>query len=541
MKSNKITITSIECSEVAWATYTIDKAIDNDYSTNYESNSYPSNGTTVTATFDTNKVLDKVVVYFSGTSFPVQGKFQISNDGSTWTDIEGSTFTSSQKDSNNAITVDCKKVVAKNIRLNIDQVALAYLKIYEFEVYGKDLSVGERTISVSVNDATMGTAYIGEEGVTEVADSADPLQLVAVANEGYEFINWTVDGEAVSTDASIFDTTDGDKTYVANFIPLAQCTVSVSVNDAMMGSATASQTGEMFKYTEVTFEATANEGYELVNWTIGDSIVSKNATFTAVIEESAEYKANFRVTPTKLALESVFASFTLSTLPNIIDGRMSSESYKQLNANGETVTVVLENESTIGDIALYFYNSISYQPSKAKIQVSSDNETYTDVEGCSFVQSDLEGGVIVLDAKGVSAKYVRLVLEETSWFDMWEFEVYEAPVNVEARTISVSVNNASMGTAYVGTESVTSVSNQTGAVRIVATATENAYRFVNWTVNGEEVATTATFVDRTEGDKAYVANFEAKPIYTVGVSSIDESKGTATTDAAEVVYEGDVI
>ena len=81
--------------------------------------------------------------------------------------------------------------------------ASAYLVIYEFEVYGKALDVPARSVSVSVNDETMGTAYIGTEGTTSVEDTTAPVKLYAVANEGYEFVNWTVDGEVVSTSATV--------------------------------------------------------------------------------------------------------------------------------------------------------------------------------------------------------------------------------------------------------------------------------------------------------------------------------------------------
>ena len=95
------------------------------------------------------------------------------------------------------------------------------MTIYEFEVYEAPVNVAARTISVSVNDATMGTAYVGEEGTTTLEGQTRTVKLVAVANEGFDFVNWTLDGEEVSTEATIFDKTEGDKTYVANFIPLA--------------------------------------------------------------------------------------------------------------------------------------------------------------------------------------------------------------------------------------------------------------------------------------------------------------------------------
>ena len=534
-KPNKITVASIECSEAAWGSYVIGNAIDGSYSTNYESNNYPSNGTTVTVSFDTNKVLDKVVVYFSSSSVPSEGKFQISDDGSSWTDIEGSSFTSSQKDSNNAITVDCKKVAAKYLRLNIVKVASSYLKIFEFEVYGKDLSVEGRTISVSVNDEAMGTAYIGEEGVTEVANSTSALELVAVANEGYEFVNWTVNGEVVGTDATIYDTTEGDKAYVANFVALAQYTISVSVNDATMGTATADTTGVLFKYTPITLTATPVEGYEFVNWTANGVVLSDANPVSTQVTEDTEYVANFRLIPTKATVAGVEINMESgwSSATSVIDGVYDTYYYASAFVGG-AVTLTLAEETLIGDIKLHFAQPAYYMPTLAKIQISSNGTEWNDVEGCSFTNenakvNDKTGTYeVVLDAKGVSAKYVRMYIDELGYYSsiyMYEFEVFETTVELPARTISVAVNDDTMGVAYIGTEGITEVSESTGAVKIIAVANDG-YEFVNWTVNGEEVTTNATFLDKTEGDKAYVANFIALAKYTLSVSVNDAIMGT---------------
>ena len=534
-KPNKITVASIECSEAAWGSYVIANAIDGEYSTNYESNNYPSNGTTVTVSFDTNKVLDKVVVYFSSASVPSEGKFQISSDGSSWTDIEGSSFTSSQKDSNNAITVDCKKVAAKYLRLNIVKVAQSYLKIFEFEVYGKDLSVEGRTISVSVNDEAMGTAYIGEEGVTEVANNTSALELVAVANEGYEFVNWTVNGEVVGTDATIYDTTEGDKAYVANFIALAQYTISVSVNDATMGTATADATGTLFKYTPITLTATPVEGYEFVNWTVNGEVFSDANPVSTQVTDDTEYVANFRLIPTKATVAGVEINMESgwSSATSVIDGVYDTYYYASAFVGG-TVTLTLAEETLIGDIKLHFAQPAYYMPTLAKIQISSNGQDWEDVAGCSFTNesakvNDKTGTYeVVLDAKGVSAKYVRMYIDELGYYStiyMYEFEVFETTVELPARTISVSANDDTMGVAYIGTEGITEVSESTGAVKLIAVANEG-YEFVNWTVNGEEVTTNATFLDKTEGDKAYVANFIALAKYTLSVSVNDAIMGT---------------
>ena len=72
------------------------------------------------------------------------------------------------------------------------------------------------TITVNVNDSTMGTAT-GAGTYT----AGDQVTLVATPFAGYAFVNWTqISGfgeNVVGTDASLIITVTGDKTFVANF------------------------------------------------------------------------------------------------------------------------------------------------------------------------------------------------------------------------------------------------------------------------------------------------------------------------------------
>ena len=71
-------------------------------------------------------------------------------------------------------------------------------------------------------------------------------------------------------------------------------TVSASVNDAAMGTATVTQNGvavtEVETGSEVTFTAIANEGYAFVNWSNGNT----NPSFTTTIDAAMHLTANFR-------------------------------------------------------------------------------------------------------------------------------------------------------------------------------------------------------------------------------------------------------
>lgn len=72
------------------------------------------------------------------------------------------------------------------------------------------------TISVSASPAEGGSATVNGAGVTEAVENS-MASFVAVANSGYDFVNWTKDGDVVSTDLSFRELVTGDAEYVANF------------------------------------------------------------------------------------------------------------------------------------------------------------------------------------------------------------------------------------------------------------------------------------------------------------------------------------
>ncbi|MBP3353704.1 MAG: discoidin domain-containing protein [Bacteroidales bacterium] len=559
----KASISGVTASFSPSTWYPISNVTDGSY-TSYTYYYGAPEGTTVTVTLAEETNIGDVKLYlYNGYSYyhPAKAKVQFSTDGETWNDVEGCSFTSADIVSDpvsgkGLVTLDANAVSAKYVRYYVEQFQGNYFYLYEFEVYEALVEVEPRAITVAVNDETMGTAYIVSEGITSVADQTGAVNITAVPKDGYEFVNWTLNGEVVSTKATFVDQTAGDKDYVANFIALVKYNVSLSVNDPLMGTATASETGEMFKYTEVTFTATPTDGYEFVNWTIDGEEVSRENPYVASIEATAEYVANFRLAPVKLALigaESSMAHYSTATADKMIDGIYDTyfdTSNRQTNYEEVTVTVTLAEESFVGDVKINFI--AGYRPNAGKIQVSTDGETWTDVEGSEFTYDDVEEcgstsyGTIyrtTVDAKGAMAKYVRMYVTEkgNSYLTICEFEVYEAPVNVAARTISVSVNDDTMGTAYIAIEGITEVTNQTAAVKMVAVPNGIGYKFINWTLNGEEVATSTSFVDRTEGDKAYVANFIVKPQFAVSATSIDENKGTVEATQTGDVYEGESV
>ncbi|MBR3491586.1 MAG: hypothetical protein IKH44_04730, partial [Bacteroidales bacterium] len=121
-----------------------------------------------------------------------------------------------------------------------------------------------------------------EEGVT--------CTLVATANEGYTFTNWTENGEVVSTEATYSFIVSGDRTLVANF-SLLQFDITVSALPDEGGSVTG---GGTYQYGQsCTLTAMANEGYTFINWTENGNVVSSNASYTFNVEANRSLVANF--------------------------------------------------------------------------------------------------------------------------------------------------------------------------------------------------------------------------------------------------------
>ena len=128
------------------------------------------------------------------------------------------------------------------------------------------------TITVTVNDATMGSATYTLDGNTAV--------LTTTPNEGYEFTGWN-DG---NTENPRTVTVTSDTVFTAIFTEAGTTpTITVTVNDATMGSATYTLDGNTAVLT-----ATPNEGYEFTGWNDGNTenprtvIVTSDTAFVAI-------------------------------------------------------------------------------------------------------------------------------------------------------------------------------------------------------------------------------------------------------------------
>ena len=140
------------------------------------------------------------------------------------------------------------------------------------------------TITVNANPANGGNVVGGGN-----YSAGATAHLVATANPGFAFTNWTKNGTIVSTEASYDVTVTESATYTANFIE--RYTITVNANPT--GYGTVEGEGTYDANETVTLIATPNEGNVFVNWAKDDNVVSTEAEYSFPATENATYTANF--------------------------------------------------------------------------------------------------------------------------------------------------------------------------------------------------------------------------------------------------------
>ncbi|MBR2476135.1 MAG: discoidin domain-containing protein, partial [Bacteroidaceae bacterium] len=373
---------------------------------------------------------------------------------------------------------------------------------YDITLYVEEGYVSDVTYNVTVSsaDENMGTASASASVVLEKRS----VTLTAEPKEGYRFVNWTNEGNEVSTDNpyTIQSVTDNIN-YVANFEKLPTYTVTVRSNNDAMGVVTPSSSQVIYGNT-ATIKAVAKPNYRFVNWTKGTDVVSTNATFTTpIITADAEYIANFEAMPTEAEKISIvdastnFATYQSNVISNIKDGNYStlfwSEGAQEI---GKYVMVDLGALYNVEDIKFYFDSGD--KPYGAVVEISTDNSTWTEVS--TFVTTDLGAdNTYVCDAEKKTAQYIRMRINVagSNWLKLKEFEVYGLKIATSSADITrttalegatVKVTTDAPATIKVGTETYTTTAeNLTATITLNATSAE--------TVTIESIGATITEIE----------------------------------------------
>ena len=431
----------------------------------------------------------------------------------------------------------------------------------------------------------------------------DTCTLVATANTGYTFINWTKNNVEVSTETTISFEVDGATAYVANF-SLNSYAITTTANPAAGGSVTGSGTYNHFETCVLT--ATANTGYTFVNWTLDGQIVTTNTTYAFMVENAGNYVANFETisyeiiatmnptdagtitgagtyyhydictltaTPTDNYL---FINWTrngtvVSTEPTIsfeVTGPASYVANFVPNTYEITTSVTPSYAGSVSGSGTYYYNNQCTLTATANygfhfvnwtkdgVAVSTDAEyTFVVVETALYVanfasnqysvvtmSSPVEGGTTTGDGTYIygATCVLTATANEGYHFINWTDEDDNELSSNFAYLFNVTDNAIIIAHFGLNTFNISATANpiEGGNVEgagmydygepctLIATSAEG-YTFVNWTLDNVEVSTSASYTFNVIGDASYVANFTLDSYEITAISNPNEGGSVA--------------
>ena len=296
--------------------------------------------------------------------------------------------------------------------------------------YVANFELNSYQITATANPSTGGT--VTGAGTYNYGATAT---LTAAPATGYHFVNWTENGNAVSTSATYSFNVAGARTLVANF-EINSYEITVAVNPESTGIATGA--GIFNHGTTATLVATPAEHYHFVNWTKDGTAVSTNATYTFTVTEAGAYVANF-----------------------------------ELNSYQITATA---NPSAGGTVT----GAGTYNHGAQATLTATANTGYT------FVNWTLNGNVI-----STNATYTFTVTEAGAYVANFELNSYQITATA----------NPSAG----GTVSGSGTYNYGETCTLSVNLNEN-FTFINWTENGVEVSSDETYSFTVTDNRNIVAN-----------------------------------
>ena len=426
----------------------------------------------------------------------------------------------------------------------VDGLSMGTTYYYRIVVWNKLNNYEQEMKSFATSPAfTITLACNPEEGGKTIGGGTyivgDTCTVIATANIGYNFVNWTENESQVSMDSIYAFAVTGDRTLVANFQAQPQpqsFTISVSANPSNGGTVTG---GGTFPNGEsCTVIATAAEGYTFDNWTENGDVVSENANYTFTVTNDRTLVANFSVQAPN--------TYNINVSPNPSNGGTvtGGGSYNQGASCTVTATVNTgytfsnwtENGNVVSENANYTFTVTSNRTLVANFQqqytiTATSNPTnggaifgnqspYTYGQTCNLTAMQGVGYIFTNwtengnEIQGIGAFYS---------FPVTENRILVANFT-QTYTISISANPNNGGTVsgdgtFPHGESCT----------VIATAAEG-YTFTNWTENGDVVSDNANYTFTITNDRTLVANFsvQAPNTYNINVSPNPSNGGTVT-------------
>lgn len=370
-----------------------------------------------------------------------------------------------------------------------------------------------QTVSILPNTLTItATAEPSNGGTVSGAGNYDPgttCTLTATANTGYTFVNWTKDGNQVSTNATYSFTVTESATYVAHFSANSY-TINVTANPTNGGTVTG---GGTYSYGQsCTVTATAASGYSFVNWRENGNHVTSQAEYTFTVTGDRNLEArfdpvSFNITATAdpIAGGNVTGggNYQYGSTCTLTATANTGYTFVNWTKNGAQVSTNASYSFTVTESAAYVAHfransytiSVTANPSNGGTVTGGGTYTYgqsctvtaTADPGYSFVNWRENGNHVTSQAE-----YTFTVTGDRS---------------LEARFDPVSFNITATADPVEGGNITGGGNYQYGSTCTLTASANGNYEFINWTKDGIEVSTEATYTFTVTASEDYVAHF----------------------------------
>lgn len=397
-------------------------------------------------------------------------------------------------------------------------------------------AVGNRyTITATSNPEGVGT-IIGPGLYNEGAECT----LKASCSEQYYFINWTQDGVEVSTEPEYTFEVTGDAEFVANFGENEIYEITASAENEQHGSVAGG--GNFYANQVCVLRAAGKDNYLFTNWTLDGEEVSTNPVYSFAVTGDAALVANFAEFDTKLLYNG-----TMTDMYFPLYGWGVSQYYSQAQYVMPDYDLTDMVGKSIKGMRLYLqsYLEEAYFDSQVSVYISGfDSERisqFIDPLEATTVYSgmvnisqdemtivfdtpyDYLGGHLLIGINNVElgtnnlyTSFICVDKRDACVFDYNETADNFQPIQrnklpkttffFDDETAPVYVISATMNIEAAGT--VTGGGIFSEGQTCTLTASKNyGYKFVNWTLDGEEVSTDPVYTFVVNGNGEYVANF----------------------------------
>ncbi|MFZ1290657.1 MAG: T9SS type A sorting domain-containing protein, partial [Melioribacteraceae bacterium] len=333
----------------------------------------------------------------------------------------------------------------------------------------------------------------------------------AIPSIEYKFVNWTENGNTISTDSNYTFIVDTSHVYIGNFTKKIY-QINVSVLPEAGGSVTGGNSYTHGESVTVIATANSNNGYDFINWTENGTEVSTNPTFTFIANKNRTLVANFRLRTYNIGL-SVFP---------VNSGTVSGAS---IYTHGQTVIVQATPTSgwlfvnwTENNVNVSNNSSYSFTANKNRNLIANFSK---DVYSISAVPSPIEGGSISGTGSFYYGQIATLIAAANPGWTFLNWTKNGTIVSTDSSYIftvnsteSLIANfkladyliNCSSEPSEAGFTSGCGIAryNQT---MIVKAEPNNGWKFLNWTENGDTVSTEIDYEFTVKKSRNIIANF----------------------------------